>query len=142
MNLSGRVGRQILLLSLLVTIVPLVIFPAKLGMELSKVSLINIMIEIVFYGFIITLFSKKVNLIQVLQAAGLCFIYRLIVGVVFGLLISAIFSMNLFISLTMGVSSYLPAILLHVVTTPFILKSLITDMIPVKPRNVERKDRP
>ncbi|MEA1979943.1 MAG: hypothetical protein U9N54_03090 [candidate division Zixibacteria bacterium] len=142
MNLSGRVGRQILLLSLLVMIVPLVIFPAKLGMELSKVSLINIMIEIVFYGFIITLFSKKVNLIQILQAAGLCFVYRLILGMAFGIFISAIFSMNLFISLTMGVSSYLPTILLHIVSTPFILKPVMVDMIPAKPKNTERKERP
>ena len=45
MTISGRIARQILLLSLLLMIVPAVLFPERLGSGLGGSSLLNIAYE-------------------------------------------------------------------------------------------------
>lgn len=130
MEVTARVGRQILLLSMLILIPPMLLFPERLGMGLARASLINAMYELVYYGVIIFIFSRRSTLIQVAQAAGVCLIYRLLMGAVLGLLIAMMYSMNLTVALTLGMSSYLPAILLHIAVTPFILKPVVSTLLP------------
>lgn len=129
MKITGRVARQILLLSLLILIAPMLLFPERLGTEMAKASLPNAICELAYYGAVIFLFNWRMSLLQMAQAAGICLIYRLLLGAVFGLLIAAMYSMNLTVSLTLGMSSYLPAILLHIAATPFMLKPAMRELL-------------
>ena len=61
MYITGRIGRQILLYSLLLMIIPMIIFPEKFGSSLGKASLINAMFELVFYGLVIYFFNRKAS---------------------------------------------------------------------------------
>jgi hypothetical protein len=131
MEITERVARQILLFSLLILITPMVLFPEQLGMGLAKVSLLYLVYELVYYGAAVFFFHRRFTFFQVAQAAGVCLIYRLLLGAVFGLLIAALYSMNLTVSLTLGMSSYLPAILLHIAAAPFILKPFMRELFPV-----------
>ncbi len=131
MEITERVVRPILLFSLLILITPMVLFPAQLGMGLAKVSLLYAVYELVYYGVAVFFFHRRFTFFQVAQTAGVCLIYRLLLGAVFGLLIAALYSLNLTVSLTLGMSSYLPAILLHIAATPFILKPFIRELFPV-----------
>ncbi len=132
MDIPARVARQILLFSLLVLIAPMILFPEQLGSGLAKVSLLSVMYELAYYGAVIFIFNRRISLLQMAQAAGLCLIYRLVVGAVFGVLVAAVYSMNLTVSLTLGMSSYLPAILLHIAATPFILKPAMRVLFPLE----------
>ena len=125
MQVSGRVTRQILLLSLLVMIVPMIVFPEQFGFNLGQASVWGLAYEFVFYGLIVFLFNRRASLWQLLQISGICLVYRFGVGVLFGLLITAMYSMRLTVSITLGMFSYLPAVLLHIAAVPFILMPLI-----------------
>ncbi|MFQ5453806.1 MAG: hypothetical protein ACE5D6_06430, partial [Candidatus Zixiibacteriota bacterium] len=109
MEISGRIARQILLFSLVVLIIPIIIFPERFGMDLAKASLINAMYELIFYGLVIYIFNQKVSLFQLFLLAGICLIYRFILGLILGLLIVVMYPMSISIAVTLGMSSYLPA---------------------------------
>ncbi len=136
MKLSGRNGRQILLLSLLLMIVPMVAFPERFGTSLGTASLANALIELVFYGLVVFFFNRKATLVKLFQVVGLCFIYRISLGVFFGALITLMYKMNFGISLTMGITSYIPGIFLHILSAPFVLKPLIMEIIPEQKRKL------
>jgi len=133
MIIGDRVRRQILLFSLVLIIVPMVIFPERFGTDLAKASLINALYELVFFGIVIFFFNRKASLLQLAQAAGVCLIYRLLLGAAFGVLAAVAYSMSLKVSLALGMSSYLPSIILHIVAAPFVLKPVISQIYKSQP---------
>jgi hypothetical protein len=142
MEITGRIVHQILLLSMLVLIAPMILFPDRLGTGLARASLINAVYELVYYSAVIFFFYRRASLPKIAQIAGLCLVYRLVLGTVFGLLIAATYSMSLIISLTLGLASYLPAILLHIAATPFILKPIAAQLIPYTKRQRQPVEEP
>lgn len=138
MEISARIARQTALFTLLLLIAPMVIFPARFGSSVIKASLIYAMYELVFYGLVIWMLNHRASLLQLVQASGVCFVYRLVVGAVFGLFIAIAYSMNLKVSMTLGTSGYLPALLLHVVATPFVLRPLWGQLLPGEERHLVR----
>jgi hypothetical protein len=129
MNSTVSIGRKLLLFSLLILLVPLLVFPRQLGTELARVSLLNIMWELVYYGFIIFLFNRRLSLHRLVQVSGICLAYRFTIGAAFGLLMAALYSMQLSVSLQLGVLSYLPGVLFHIVVTPFVLMPALSPLL-------------
>jgi predicted regulator of Ras-like GTPase activity (Roadblock/LC7/MglB family) len=117
---------------MVLVIVPMVIFPNQFGTGLARASLVNAFVELVFYGIVLFVLNRRTTLINLVQAAGLCLVYRLAMGGLFGLVIAAMYSMNVRISITMGVSSYLPVILLQILATPFVLKPLLLQSLSLR----------
>ncbi len=132
MELTPRIMRQIVLFSMVLVIVPMVIFPNQFGSSLVRASLINAFIELVFYGLVLFFLNRRTSLINLVQASGLCLVYRLALGGLFGLVIAAMYSMNLRVSVTLGVSSYLPVILLQIAATPFVLRPLLLQSLSLQ----------
>lgn len=126
-----------MLLSLVGMILPLVTFPARLGLELARPSIVNLLYELVFYGLVAYIFHRRVSLAQLAASAGICLIYRLALGVAFGLLIAIMYSMEIGVSLSLGLSGYLPAILFHAAMTPFVLKPILSEFLS-GPRAADR----
>ncbi len=125
MEITGRIVQKLVLFSLAMLIVPMVAFPAQFGTQLARGSLITVLYELAYYGFVVYMLKRRGGLLQLMPAAGICLVYRLLMGALFGLTISALYSMDARLSLTFGLSSYLPGILFHVVMAPFVLKALI-----------------
>ncbi|MEW5993152.1 MAG: hypothetical protein AB1744_01990 [Candidatus Zixiibacteriota bacterium] len=138
MEMTARITRQLVLVSLLMLLVPLVLFPDRLGTPLAKASLLHAVGELVYYGIVALLLVPGVTFLRVIQAAGMCFIYRLVLGAVFGFLAAASYSMSVKASLTLGLSGYLPAILLHIAIAPFALRPLAVQL----GEPAERRRRP
>lgn len=134
MEISARIARQTALFSLLLLIAPMVVFPARFGSSVVRASLIYAMYELIFYGLVIWMLNHRASLIQLVQASGVCFVYRLVVGAVFGLFIAIAYSMNVKVSIILGTSGYLPALLLHMIATPFVLRPLWSQMLPREER--------
>lgn len=129
MEIDGRIIRQMILYSLIVLIVPMILFPILLGSDIMKSSLMKAsfafaMVEFVFYGFCVYFFNKETNLTKLLLNAALCVVGRYFLGAVLGLLIAAMYAMSVGIALSFGTVSFWPAVALHVLATPFILKPL------------------
>lgn len=119
-NLRGL----ILLLSLVLVAIPLFIFPSRLGLPLSSGSTINMLYEIVYYSFILYWFRRDTSLIALVVGAALTLIYRMVLGAVFGLAVAAFYGIEMSVALSLGMTRYLPAILLHAAVAPFLTRSL------------------
>ena len=132
MDISGRISQRIILFALLAQVVPMVIFPEMLGMQLAKAALVYVLYELVYYAAVAYFSNRQASLPQIGQAAGLCLIFRLVMGAVFGILIAAVYGMNLSVSLSLGLSAYIPTVLLHVVFTPFIIKPLVDQIVATR----------
>jgi len=124
MTVSPKDSRLMLLLSSVVIIIPMVIFPAKLGTELSSGSFTYAIFEILYYGIVFFILRPGSNLVQLFQGAGLAFLFRLIIGSIFGALIAGMYDVSFTAALTLGISKYLPAIILHVAFAPIITKPM------------------
>lgn len=122
MKNSPQIYRQILLLSLVVLMIPMIVFPAQLGTDLASTSTTNFVLELVFYILVAYFFNRKAALTSLIKTAGFCLLYRVTLGATLGLLIVVMYQMNLKAAITLGIFSYIPAILLHISTVPFILK--------------------
>lgn len=120
---------QILLISLLLVIIPMFYFPARFGLDLATGSFTYSLIEIVFYGLIFYLIRPGATLIQLLQGAGLTFLYRIFVSTVFGFCIWLLYGMEFSVALTLGVSRYMPSIILHIIAAPFVMRGLYISIV-------------
>jgi len=138
MQISANNARRIILLSMAVLIAPMVVFPGQLGLDLAETSVLTILMELAFYAVAVLLVQRKGGLRQLLMAGGACLIYRLLLGVTFGLLITAIYSIKLGFSVTLGMSSYLPAVLFHIAVSPFILMPVISAFYRSTPGQTRR----
>jgi len=122
MTVSGKDTRFVLLLSSLLIVIPMVIFPARLGISLGAGYFTYALFEIVYYGIVFYIFRPGSSLLHLFQGAGLTFLYRIVIGTVFGIIISLMYSVNFTAALTLGVSRYFPAIILHIAAAPLITK--------------------
>lgn len=142
MEITPRIARQIGMLTMILVIAPMVAFPEQFGSGLGQTSLINVLYELVFYAVVLFVLNRRANLIQLIQAGALCFVYRLVLGALFGLVISAMYSMNIRVSLGLGMAGYLPAVYIHVLAAPFILKPLLNQVFPGQPRKSPVREEP
>lgn len=141
MKFSGRIVQRIILYTLLAFIVPMVAFPEQFGTQLTRFSVVNLAYELVFYGFVIYLWQRRGTLLQLVQSAAVCLVYRLALGAALGLLISAVYSMSTTISLNLSLFSYRPAVLFHIVAAPFILMQFINQLYGPRRRAVESPEK-
>jgi hypothetical protein len=125
MNISGRSLWQLQLFSMIVLIVPMIVYPTMLGTELQKFAFTHILYELLFYFVVTFVLYRQVTVFQAIQITGFCLIYRLVLGVVFSFLLAAIHSISINVSFTLGMFSYLPGMLLHIVATPLLLKPVL-----------------
>jgi hypothetical protein len=129
MELTGKNGLWVLLVSSLLIVIPMVVFPARLGMSLATGSFVYSAIEIVYYGVVLFLFRPRISLLQLLQGAGMTFLYRIVLGTFFGVLISLMYNVGFTVALTLGISRYLPAILLQIAGAPFAMRPIYIAVI-------------
>lgn len=142
MELTSRVPRQVALLSMVLVIVPVIVFPERFGTDLAHPSLITVLYELVFYGLVLWLFNRHAGLVQLVQAGAVCLVYRLAMGALFGLLIAAMYSMNIRVSIALGMSGYLPVVVFHVVAAPFVLRSALSGLLGERQsRGLDPEDR-
>lgn len=125
MDFTGRIARRLVFFAVAALVVPVAVFPEQLGMQLARFTMASLFYELVYYAFVSYLFQREGSLLQLAQAAGLCLVFRLTLGSLFGLIIAALYGMQISVSLALGLSSYLPAVLLQAGATPFILKPVI-----------------
>ncbi len=124
MNISSKDRWLILLISSLLIIVPIFVFPARLGLNLATGSFIYAIVEAIYYGLIFFIFCPGSTILQLLQGAGLTFLYRIVLGTIFGAVVAIMYNVGFSAALTLGISRYLPAIIFQIVIAPFALRPI------------------
>jgi predicted regulator of Ras-like GTPase activity (Roadblock/LC7/MglB family) len=122
--MEKQTKRLILLFSLILVIIPMVIFPRRMGMPLASGSAVYMLYEFVYYGVVLYLLRKQTSLVTILIGSALTLVYRMALGAALGLTIVIMYGMNSTIAFSLGMAKYLPAIILHVIAAPFVIRSV------------------
>jgi len=125
MSISGRSLWQLQLFSMVVLIVPMIVYPTMLGTDLQKFAPTHMLYELMFYFVVTFVLYRQVTFFQAIQISGVCLIFRLILACLFSFLLAAVHSISVNVSFTLGMFGYLPALLLHIVATPLMLKPVL-----------------
>lgn len=120
--MDKSIKRLILLISLVLVVIPMFIFPSRLGMPLVKASAVYMLYELVFYGVVLFFFRQNTSLVPILVGAALTLVYRMTIGAAFGLIIVIMYGMDTGIALSLGMGRYLPAVLLQMAAAPFVMR--------------------
>ena len=154
--MDKSIKRLILLISLVLVVIPMFIFPSRLGMPLMKASAVYMLYELAFYGFVLFFFRWSTSLAAILVGSALTLVYRMTIGAAFGLIIVIMYEIDVGIAFSLGMGRYLPAVLLQVAAAPFVMRpvylglasrlltngvvqSIKTDFEP-KPENMEARE--
>lgn len=114
--------RLTLLFSLILVVVPMVIFPARLGLPLLTGSAVYMMYELVYYGVVLYLFRRDVTLSALAVGSALTLVFRMALGAIFGLTIIIMYALDSSIAFSLGMTKYLPALILHIAAAPFVIR--------------------
>ncbi|NMC43823.1 MAG: hypothetical protein GYA46_07885 [candidate division Zixibacteria bacterium] len=120
--------RAVLLFSLILVAVPMVVFPHRLGLGLGGGSAVNLLYEMVFYGLVLYLFRRNTTLAALSVGIALTLAYRLILGAVLGVALVVMYGLGLSVAFSLGMTKYMPAILLQAVAAPFVLRTVYLDL--------------
>lgn len=121
--------RLVLLLSLVLIIIPMVIFPNRLGMTLASGATLYMFFELVFYGAVFYTFRRDSSLVALIVASALTLVYRMALGAVLGMTIIIMYNINSSVAFSLGVTKYLPAVVLHVLAAPFVMRSMFLNLV-------------
>jgi predicted regulator of Ras-like GTPase activity (Roadblock/LC7/MglB family) len=129
MTISQKDSRLMLLLSSIIIIIPAVVFPARLGIDLGAGSFSYAIVEIAYYCLVLFIARPGAGLLKVFQGAAFTFLYRIVIGTIFGIVIGLLYDVTFSAALALGVSRYFPGILFHIALAPFITKSFYLAMV-------------
>jgi predicted regulator of Ras-like GTPase activity (Roadblock/LC7/MglB family) len=131
--ITNRDLAQVALFSTLLIIIPLVVFPARFGLDLNMGMFTYAIFEILFYGVVFFILRSESTFIEITQAIGLTFLYRFFLGTIFGILLWAVYKTNFSVSLALGISRYLPVVFMQILAAPFVMKPLFINMFEEPP---------
>lgn len=134
MNLSGEATKRLLLYSLILLVVPLMLFPERLGTYLQDYSSTNIVLELLFYLLLTFVLYRQGNAIQMVAIVFIGLGYRLLISSIFSVLISAFYDISSSVAFSLGMYGYLPSLLFQVFATQFIIKSTMDEIFFSRPR--------
>ena len=123
----------IILYSLIVILTPLIIYGISSDNFLFSISAGRIylvfLLEFIWYSIILLFILRLASAGLIFFGAFTCMLYRLSIGVIFGLLIGVSGEVGLKSAINSGIGFYTPALLIHVIFAPFILKSFFNQMV-------------
>ncbi|UCD18540.1 MAG: hypothetical protein JSV44_06425 [Candidatus Zixiibacteriota bacterium] len=124
MGLFSRDSSQVLLWSILLMVWSLILFPSRLGFSIGTGFFVYIIFEVGYYALVFYLLHLGSSWLDIFRGAGLTLVYRVALGSVFGVIVAILYSMNLSVAVTLGISRYFPAILMQVLVAPFVTRAL------------------
>lgn len=122
MGIFGNQSSRVALGTLIILAVPLIAFPGRVGNELGAAQVWTVILELAYYCATIYLFNRRGVLPRIGMMAGLCLGYRLAAGLLFGVLVSILYSMSLSSGVKLGLYGYLPVMIIQVAGTPYVLR--------------------
>jgi predicted regulator of Ras-like GTPase activity (Roadblock/LC7/MglB family) len=120
--MEKQTKRLLLLFSLILVVIPMVIFPERLGMPLISGSAVYMLFEFVYYGVVLYFVRRQASLKTILIGSAMTLVYRMGLGAVFGLSVIIMHAMDSTVAFSLGMAKYLPAVLLHVIAAPFVMR--------------------
>ena len=123
----------VVLYSLVMILIPLIVYgfyPESFPFSVSaKRIYVVFLLEFVWYNIMLLFMLRLASAPLVLFGAFVCLLYRLSIGVTFGLISGISGNASLISNINNGIGFYTPALLLQVILTPFILRKMFSKMV-------------
>ncbi len=121
--------RQLILLGLFLAIAPLVFFPKDFGIEVGLNPLFIFLFELLWYLLALSLLFSPLPLPLLALYGFLTFVFRLSLGLMFGIFLLVMFPMDVKDAFGLGVLNYFPAFVFQVFLLPFMVKYSLEDTL-------------
>lgn len=125
MQISSQEYRHAALMAAIVAVVPLIFFPNSLGLGLKLSPFLFLLLELVYYWAVFAVFLKGVEFANIFISGSICFFARLSIGVIFAILVMGMYGTGFKEAFAAGIYRYMPAMLLQVISFPFILMPIL-----------------
>jgi predicted regulator of Ras-like GTPase activity (Roadblock/LC7/MglB family) len=123
----------VILFSLIVVLVPLIVYglsPEKFFFSILTGRVYALFLfEFIWYSILLLIMLRLASAFIVIVEVLACMVYRLCLGVAFGLLIMVGGGVGLQMGLDKGIWAYTPVVLVHIISTPFVLKGFFNQMV-------------
>ncbi len=112
-----------ILLSLILIVIPLVAFHTFRVKPLVGGTTLYLFFEFIYYGTVCWFVRRDASLAAVITGAVMSLIYRVTLGISFGIILMAMFTFtDIKTPLSWGLIGYMPAVLLHIFAAPFVIR--------------------
>lgn len=125
MQAASNEYKHAALMAAIVAVVPLIFYPNNLGLKFNIPLILFFVFELAYYCGVFSVYLKGSPARQIFIAGSTCFVARLAVGLVFALLVLMMHASGLKEALMAGLYQYKPAMLLQVISFPFILVNIM-----------------
>ncbi|HEX9916917.1 MAG TPA: roadblock/LC7 domain-containing protein [candidate division Zixibacteria bacterium] len=123
----------VILFSLIIVLVPLIVYglsPEKFFFSILTGRVYALFLfEFMWYSILLLIMLRLASAFIVFVEVLACMVYRLCLGVAFGLLIMVGGGVGLQMALDKGIWAYTPVVLIHIISTPFVLKGFFNQMV-------------
>lgn len=128
MKVTSEEFRHAGLMAAIIAIVPLLFFPNSLGLKLNLQPVQFFLIELAYYWIVFLIMIKGITARNLFMTGALCFFARLAVSSVFGLFLLVMHNINIKTAFGAALYQYKPAMMLQVISLPFILAGIFTKL--------------
>ncbi len=132
MQVSSHEYRHAALMAAIVAVVPLIFYPNSLGLGLKLSPFLFLLLELVYYWAVFAVFLKGVEFANIFISGSICFFSRLVIGVIFAILVMGMYGTGIKEAFAAGIYRYMPAMVLQVISFPFILMPILKASMPPK----------
>jgi len=132
MQISSQEYRHAALMAAIVAVVPLIFYPNSLGLGLKLSPFLFLLLELVYYWAVFAVFLKGVEFANIFISGSICFFSRLAVGVIFAILVMGMHGTGFKEAFAAGIYRFMPAMVLQVISFPFILLPILKILMPPK----------
>ncbi len=120
---------QIVVFTLVVVLGPLLFYPHTFGAELSFTFSTLLILELLYYVIVFSVFNSGVGLKATLLGAVLATLYRFTLATLFGLMVFAPGGVEIGFAMRQGFHVYLPGFATFVLCSPFVMLSFVKWLI-------------
>lgn len=139
MQVQARETRHTVLLFLIVIVLPLIFYPKNLGVGFDMSPILWIILELIYFGVVLWTINDDPPLKGLAYSLMICFGFRLCAGVGFAVLLVLMNGVGVGTAFASGLSSYKPAVLLHTLSAPFIMLTILKPVLGMAGQKVKSR---
>ncbi|MBU1317636.1 MAG: hypothetical protein KKG33_07575 [candidate division Zixibacteria bacterium] len=139
MQLQAQETRHTVLLFLIVIVLPLIFYPKNFGVGFDISPILWMILEFLYFGVVLWTINDDPTAKGLSYSLMICFGFRLCAGVGFALLLVLMNGISVGTAFASGLSSYKPAVLLHTLSAPFIMLTILRPLLGMSRQKVKSR---
>jgi len=139
MQIQAHETRHTVLLFLIVIVLPLIIYPKNFGVGFDASPVLWVILEFLYFGVVLWTINDDPTAKGLAYSLMICFGFRLCAGVGFAVLLVLMNGVSVGTAFASGLISYKPAVLLHTLSSPFIMLTILKPLLGMSGQKVKSR---